>query len=570
MSAPGQTIELAPVEAAAPPGRLAAGIERAERWLEMVGDRLNPILVKESRQSLKSRQFVITFALVLICGWAWSILGMALIGPEIYYGARGAEMFMGYFVILSFPLTIIVPFGAFRSLAAEQEDRTYELLSISTLTPAQIVAGKLAGAVLQMLVYLSAISPCLAFTYLLRGIDLPTIGLLLVYAGQYSLALSVIGLLAATLTTERHWQIVLSVFFVGGLFLAMYGACWFAGWLLFESLGMPYDRSEFWVLNGAIQTAYWSYFLMLFFAAAAQLTFASDNRTTRLRVVMVAQHVLWAAWMGWVWIALAEGDETVLYVVASVAAIHWFILGALMTGEPPELSPRVKRSLPRSFLGRMFLTWFNPGPGTGYVLAISGAVSALALVGVGVFCHEYLGAFERPWQREEARKVLCFGLLVASYASAYLGLGLLVIRFLRSLTAVSLLLTALIHALLLLAGFGLPWIIHLSFARLRMSDDYSLLHMTDPFWTPVHVIQRWGGIAPAETATLLIAIPSAALVMFVLNLPWIVREVRHMRIARPRRVVEEDAELIALRRPPQPVQISPWDVEIPSPPSPPE
>ena len=41
-------------------------------------------------------------------------------------------MMSGYYCILAFPLLVIVPFSAFRSLAAEREDGTYELLSITT------------------------------------------------------------------------------------------------------------------------------------------------------------------------------------------------------------------------------------------------------------------------------------------------------------------------------------------------------------------------------------------------------------------------------------------------------
>ena len=50
---------------------------------------------------------------------------------------------------------------------------------------------------------------------------------------------------------------------------------------------------------------------------------------------------------------------------------YWFIMGALMTGEWPHLSRRVQRSLPQSKLGRIFLTWLNPGPAAGYMFAIS-------------------------------------------------------------------------------------------------------------------------------------------------------------------------------------------------------
>ena len=45
---------------------------------------------------------------------------------------------------------------------------------------------------------------------------------------------------------------------------------------------------------------------------------------------------------------------------------------------------RVKRRLPQSFLGRAFLTWFTPGPGSGYVFAVANLGSALLLVLVAI------------------------------------------------------------------------------------------------------------------------------------------------------------------------------------------
>ena len=106
------------------------------------------------------------------------------------------------------PLLIVVPYAAFRSLAAEREDGTYELLSITTLTARQIVLGKLGSAILQMMVYYSALAPCIAFTYLLRGIDIITIGLFLTYTFLASLLLSIFGLMMATVTQARHWQVL--------------------------------------------------------------------------------------------------------------------------------------------------------------------------------------------------------------------------------------------------------------------------------------------------------------------------------------------------------------------------
>src|SRR5204863_1400529 len=112
---------------------------------------------------------------------------------------------------------VVVPYSAFRSLAAEREDNTYDLLSITTLRPWQIVSGKLGSAIVQMGVYFSAITPCLAFTYLLRGIDLPTIAVLLTYLFFCSLGLSMVGILLATSTKRRFAHVFVSVAFVGAV-----------------------------------------------------------------------------------------------------------------------------------------------------------------------------------------------------------------------------------------------------------------------------------------------------------------------------------------------------------------
>src|SRR3954469_18747948 len=176
---PAENLRYEPAKPPVAASPLAARWARIEALLDRVGDRLNPILVKEARQAMKSRQFVVTFALLLIGGWAWTVLFIAAGIPSIYYSPVGPALLHGYFLVLSVPLLIVVPYAAFRSLAGEWEDGTFELLSITALSARQIVSGKLASAVLQMMVYYSALAPCIAFTYLLRGIDIVTVALLL-------------------------------------------------------------------------------------------------------------------------------------------------------------------------------------------------------------------------------------------------------------------------------------------------------------------------------------------------------------------------------------------------------
>src|SRR3954452_1101760 len=244
---------------------------KLEALLDRLGDRLNPILVKEARQAMKSRQFVVTFSLLLICGWVWTVLFIVSGLPAIYYAPAGPGVLMGYYAVLSIPLLIVVPYAAFRSLAGEWEDGTFELLSITTLSARQIVLGKLASAVLQMMVYYSALAPCIAFTYLLRGIDVVTVALLLGYSFVASLLLSSFGLMMATVTRVRHWQVLLSVVLV--MALLVFTLVWDMSFLsfLYEGGPLPIDQPELWIAHLCGLTFYVPAVLLLLFIAAGQI-----------------------------------------------------------------------------------------------------------------------------------------------------------------------------------------------------------------------------------------------------------------------------------------------------------
>ena len=533
-----------------------------ERTLDRLSDRLNPILVKEARQALKSRQFGVTFGLLLVLAWGWSLVGVVLIGPQIVLGASGPEMFQGYYFCLAFSLVVIVPFGAFRSLACEQEDHTYELLWITTLTPRQIVSGKLSSAVVQMLIYLSAMSPCLAFTYMLRGIDFFTIFYFLFWTIVTSLALAVVGLLAGTLTEQKQLQVVLSVFVIVGLLCVF-----LVGWSTVRDFfiirnHLPLTDPVFWQYNIAVLVGVLSVGGMVFYAAVARITFASDNRSTRLRMIMFLQHLILAGCMTWLWIGPSEYHPDVVMNYLMLANFHWFLLGAFMTGESPDLSLRARRTLPQSMLGRIFFTWFNPGPATGFVLALCGSLAAMILATGSIVAvwqdwipmEAYLAGNSSRLTANWASAILIVGTLATSYLVAYLGFGRLLIQLARQFSRTEFLSSLLAHLLLVTLGCGLPPVIQGMAPKLR-DQGYTLLQMTNVVQTLRVMIEKRTLIP--ETPILLTVVPLLAAVALVLNLPSIVRELRLVHLRPPKRVLEEDAALAA---PAQPLQSSPWDV----------
>lgn len=518
-----------------------------ENSLELGGERLNPILVKEARQALKSKQFVITFTLLLLAGWVWSMLGVALLSPGVYYAPGGRFMLSGYFIILTIPVLVIVPFSAFRSLAAEREDGTFELLSITALSSRQIVTGKLGSAVLQMLVYYSALAPCIAFTYLLRGIDIVTIVFLLFWTLVASVLLASVGLVVATVTRARHWQVLLSVLLLVALCIVT--LIWTTSFVsvITDTQATAFDDADFWLAMACIMTFCISHAIMFILIAAAQISFASDNRSTRLRVMLLIQQTLWLGWMMFFWIRFEE--EAFLYVLVSVAAIYWALAGACLMGEAAILSPRVKRSLPQSFLGRMCFTWFNPGSGTGYTFTVANLLTLLIVTVAAGLTAEMEGFAAARGNLDW----LLFATLAVAYVVLYLGVGRLLVLLLRQLGRVTMLLTFLVNVFLAVVGVAIPLFFQAWLEGYgRMS--YSLVQLTNWVWT----LEEAGDGNLLSFSLVPIIVYGSAGIVFLLNLLFAIYEVEQVRLVTPERVLRDELEL---HPPPDDSQrrASPWD-----------
>ena len=147
-------------------------------WIPALGDRVNPIVVKEFRQAVRSHLVVavlMVFLLVdllILGGYMLQSVGGA--NPE---GGRGA--FQAFMTVLLLTCLGFVPLYAGIRLSIERNDVNLDLLYVTTIPPGAIVRGKYLTAMALTLLIFSACMPFVVLTYLLRGIDLPTIFLVL-------------------------------------------------------------------------------------------------------------------------------------------------------------------------------------------------------------------------------------------------------------------------------------------------------------------------------------------------------------------------------------------------------
>lgn len=483
-------------------------------WLGRIGDRANPILVKETRQALKSRQFVITFMLLLAASWLISAFGMLLGGPQIEFGAVGTEFFRFYYLALTFAVIVIVPFGAYRSLLAEREQATYELLSITTLSPRQIVWGKLFSAGVQLFILYSAITPFIAFTSLLQGFELLQVMFLLVTTMFVSLLISMLALMISSLVRHRFWQAICTM----GLLVGLVGTFWLMLEMTSEfQSSWDLTNADFWWGLAIVSAVAGSFFALFQQIAQSQLTFESDNRVTGIRLVCSAQFAL--LWTGTI-VMTAMGSagapdwESAISMVAVLSAILWSIAGLFMVTEPNLLSRRIERNLPAGPLSRLLIAPLLPGGSRGYVFVV---FQLLAGVAAGWWWSWVLGL--------SGSHLLEFITAAASYVVIYLGIACALSRWLGGLSAE--IRPGHIRVLsLILFSIGCigPYVPVLF--GIQFNQSYNPLMIPNPLATLEH-LSGWGLYAPMVLPILLAA---SALVLAV-NLLAMQRGLRRVVLA---------------------------------------
>ena len=84
-------------------------------------------------------------------------------------------------VILAGASVFFIPLYVGIRVAVERQENNPDLLYVSTLSPARIIRGKFLCGAYMALLFFSACMPFMAFTNLLRGVDLPTVFFILFY-----------------------------------------------------------------------------------------------------------------------------------------------------------------------------------------------------------------------------------------------------------------------------------------------------------------------------------------------------------------------------------------------------
>lgn len=508
--------------------------EFATRW----GDRLNPILVKETRQALKSRQFVTTFSLLLVASLAWTVIGTLQGMPAIYYTPSAGRMLIGYYLLLAVPMLLIVPLAAYRSLESEVDEGTLDLLSVTSLSPRQIITGKLASAALQMMLYLVVLFPSVAFAYTLRGVDLPTLALLMAMLIAAGLALTMVALFFAPVSVGKTGQVasllVVTAVLVWSEFLV--------GPVAFELIrnGNPLSLANTLVIAISVLAFGISFCVLLLITTAARLTPESENRSTGIRVACLAHLLVVFAVCGFAtrWFANFLDPQNLVAIPLGLSVYlvaFWTLVGSMACAESAVMTPRIRRELPGTFFGRLFFSWLTPGPATGLVFAT--VTLAITLAGA----HRMLSWVSLPANLSaldlESHRTI--SLLVVAYLTiGFLGVRV-IIAFLRTRNPVTVRVGLAALAVTLMLMTVAPYAIG-SYLNDYRPFNYSAWQATNWLWTI-----RLAAEQQLDNSIVYLVV-GVATTAFLVHLLLLGQRVLPQRLATPERVEQEYRRLAGL------------------------
>jgi hypothetical protein len=364
--------------------------------------------------------------------------------------------------------------------------------------------------------------------------------------------------------------VLVSVVLIGGLLLATFLADYsFIGMAV---MGLPFDIPEFWISNLGLLNFWVGFGALFLIIASGQISFASDNRSTPIRMTLLLMQAMWIAWMIFLWRrAPVAYCEALLWVMVYFAAIFWAIAGALHTGENAQLSPRAKRNLPQSLIGRVLLTWFNPGSASGYTFAM---LNLAMIIGTVVVVYANIAFFSSaPLQAlREPLHTLVSTLLIDrplpsddgwfwaylaawGYVAGYLGSVRLLTSFARKYAPLNMLAVFLLQLVVVIMGALLPFLL----LTIQTIGDPTAWHYSEqqlPNWLWTMIELTWPTTRITIPWYISPTIFFGGALVFLLNLASAAVEVEQVRTLAPARVLQDDVS----QRPLEPKKKkNPWD-----------
>jgi len=348
--------------------------------LDRLSDLLSPIVVKEVRQMVRGREFNYSFSLSIIAGLI--VAFVAITYATTGTGDSGARIFAALMACLSLIGLVVAPLGAFNALRNERMERTLDLVTVTTLSPLRIVIGKLTAQAVKLATLFAALAPFVGMSFLLGGIDFPTILYSLASLFLWSLWACAAALFLSCISKSR----AVSALIFGAMILFLFfllGASGMGVYMIRSfapgprgfgpGLGTPFTRGA-----GSLLWSFASMLLVcgvtmvnLILLAENRLLLPTEDRSTALRIGFFTQFLLIIGMA--VYPALTLPSYPVYQFASALGGLgglHLAAVALFSVTEELDLSRRIRQQN-RTAGWRRYLAIFRPGGAWGAIYVLT-------------------------------------------------------------------------------------------------------------------------------------------------------------------------------------------------------
>ena len=181
--------------------------------LRYLDDHINPVLLKELRQSFHNKRMLLTMATLLA---AQLIVLLFFQKSALEKGTgfpTGSAMMSVQMFILALSGLVLCVGSSYNRYLTERTNRELDYSLLSVLTPHQILQGKIAAAIVLLAFIYALCLPFMTIAYFLRGISLPLVGMMVLQLAVPLIVLTQFALLIAS--SGKRWMGSIALVVIG-------------------------------------------------------------------------------------------------------------------------------------------------------------------------------------------------------------------------------------------------------------------------------------------------------------------------------------------------------------------
>lgn len=315
--------------------------------LKDFADWISPMLVKELRQGMRTRVFVVTFIALQVLMTINVVISLLAASG----GAEASVLAFFFWAMIAIPLTLVLPFTALGALSSEMKGDTLELVLLTRLSAWRIAWGKWFAVVAQAGLFVCAILPYVVLRYFMGGVniadDLRSIVLLFVAAAVLSAVM--IGI------SPFQSKIARILLGIGALFgLQIVPGLVFGMTAGGRAVGMAME----WKTWGIFAPIYFALLILLMLQiGAGRIAPPSENHSATKRLIGLG-FLLLATVARWV---LPYSETVIIFCLLACVPVLTGAICEPLQSNPSIYRPFARRGVIGRFAGRLFYAGWPAG-----------------------------------------------------------------------------------------------------------------------------------------------------------------------------------------------------------------